>query len=166
MSLKVVLVSLLFTLNTDLPKGLFEYTCCIKQAKKLFKVNIISFIIVCYISSKLLTRTPVSREKSSVFKVSNKGNNLVFLTLIMNIFIMTTSIIHFQGLFQTITFGSDPLRVTASSHGDCGAEQTVSSLGGARCTTLIGSIDETPETMAVLGFLRPLMFLECCNHLS
>ena len=99
MSLKVGLVSLLFTLNTDLPKGLSEYTCCIKQAKKLFKVNIISFIIVCYISSKLLTRTPVSREKSSVFKVSNKGNNLVFLTLIMNILIMTTSIIHFQRLF-------------------------------------------------------------------
>ena len=39
MSLKVVLVSLLFTLNTDLPKGMFEYTCCIKQVKKLFKVN-------------------------------------------------------------------------------------------------------------------------------
>lgn len=139
MSLKVVLVSLRFTLNTDLPKGLSEYICCIKQVKKLFKANNKSFIIVCYISSKLLMRTSVSRDKSSVFKVSNKGNNLVFLWLIMNIFIMTTSIIHFQGLFQTITFGSDPLLVTAGCQGSCGAEQTVSPLGGSRCATLVKS---------------------------
>ena len=58
-----------------------------------------------------------------------------------------------QELFYKIIFGSDPLCMRSSCQCSSGALEVVSLLVGYRCTTLVGSIGKTLETITFQVFL-------------
>ena len=62
---------------------------------------------------------------------------------------------HLSGTIQKYNLGGAPLRVALGCQYSWKAGKAVSLLLRPRCTTLMGFIDETQETIAVAVFSRP-----------
>ena len=73
----------------------------------------------------------------------------------------------FSGTILENYFGGDPLRMRASCQCSSGVHEAVNRLVGLvgfRCTNLVGSNGEAPETTITFSvFLRK--FMDCCDHL-